>query len=127
MPTPDATRLVLRITFRTGTYHGSVAPESDAADWPPQFDRVFSAMVASSGARGIPADERAALEWLERQTPPAMRAMTATPAGLMLSFVPTNGDSKPITDGARGKAFDARVMEGLPETHHAADIDLLRG
>jgi CRISPR-associated protein Csb2 len=62
--------LVLEIEHLTGVAFAAVGPDSDAPDWPPQPDRVFSALVASWAARGRREDERRALEWLERQDAP---------------------------------------------------------
>ena len=47
-----------------------LARADDAPDWPPQPDRVFSALVSLWTARG----ERAALEWLEARGSPVLRA-----------------------------------------------------
>ena len=66
--------LVLEMEFLTGQYWGSRRPGDTYPDWPPQVDRVFSALVCAWGVRGQRNEERAALEWLERQPPPAIHA-----------------------------------------------------
>ena len=62
--------LVLEIEFLTGVCRAAREPGGDAPDWPPQPDRVFSALVSAWGARGELSEERAALEWLEEQPHP---------------------------------------------------------
>ena len=46
-------------------------------EWPPHPDRIFMAMVAAWGESGEDAEQRAALEWLERLSPPAICATLA--------------------------------------------------
>ncbi len=66
--------LVLKIEWLMGVCFAARDPSDEAPDWPPQPDRIFSALVASWGARGCDAGERVALEWLERQEPPRIIA-----------------------------------------------------
>lgn len=82
--------LLLEIEFLTGAYRGTSEPASEEADWPPQPDRIFSALVAAWGARGELAAEREALEWLERQDPPAIHAAPASSRTAPTVFVPPN-------------------------------------
>ena len=62
--------LVLEIEHLLGVAFAAQTPASTAPDWPPQPDRVFSALVAAWGAHGEPQEERRALEWLEAQPVP---------------------------------------------------------
>ncbi len=82
--------LLLEVEFLTGAYRGTSEPASEEADWPPQPDRVFSALVAAWGARGELPEEREALEWLECQDPPAIHAAPAFPRTAPTVFVPPN-------------------------------------
>ncbi|MXY52167.1 MAG: type I-U CRISPR-associated protein Cas5/Cas6 [Gammaproteobacteria bacterium] len=82
--------LVLEIEFLTGTYRGSTGPAAVAADWPPQPDRAFSALVASWAARGERPEETAALEWLERQPAPKIHASGSEVRSAPDVFVPPN-------------------------------------
>ena len=50
--------LVLEIEHLLGVAFAARNQASDVPDWPPQPDRVFSALVASWGARGERIDER---------------------------------------------------------------------
>ena len=64
--------------FLTGVCRAAHEPGDDAPDWPPQPDRVFSALVSAWAARDELPDERRALEWLEAQAPPAVHASNHT-------------------------------------------------
>ena len=82
--------LALEIEYLAGVCFAAVGPESDAADWPPQPDRIFSALVATWGAHGEPEDERLALAWLEGQPPPRCEATAASHRTAPVAFVPPN-------------------------------------
>lgn len=64
--------LCLDIAWLTGTAFLARDPSHPAPEWPPQPDRIFSALVASWGLGGEDPAERAALEWLEVQEPPRL-------------------------------------------------------
>jgi len=82
--------LELEIEYLSGVAFAAVAPGTGAADWPPQPDRVFSALVASWAARGQSPDEAQALEWLEALPPPLIRASEGSERLAHVSFVPPN-------------------------------------
>jgi len=82
--------LVLDIEWLMGVCYAARDPSDEAPDWPPQPDRMFSALVASWGARGCDATERAALEWLERQEPPLLKVCEARMRTSVVSYVPVN-------------------------------------
>ena len=67
-------KLILEIEFLTGVCRAARGLGDDEPDWPPQPDRVFSALVSAWGVRGEAPEERAALEWLERQPNPEVLA-----------------------------------------------------
>ena len=71
--------LILDIEWLLGVCFAARSPADATPDWPPQPDRIFSALVASWGARGSRADERAALAWLECQAPPDIAAVMHEP------------------------------------------------
>ena len=85
--------LILEIEFLTGAYRGTNEPGSAEPDWPPQWDRVNSALVSSWAARGEHASERSALEWLERQPAPTVHASDFSARSAPEVFVPPNDDS----------------------------------
>ncbi len=82
--------LVLEIEFLTGVCRAAREPASDEPDWPPQPDRVFSALVSAWAARGQQREERTALEWLEKQAPPAVHASGHVARTAPDVFVPPN-------------------------------------
>ena len=82
--------LVFEIEFLTGVCRAARQPGDDSPDWPPQPDRVFSALVSAWAARGERPEERAALEWLEEQPPPVMHASGHTSRTTPDVFVPPN-------------------------------------
>ena len=82
--------LVLEIEFLTGVCRATREPGEDAPDWPPQPDRVFSALVSAWAARGERPEERVALEWLETQPLPTIHASNHTSRTTPDVFVPPN-------------------------------------
>ena len=83
-------KLVLEIEFLTGVCRAARGSGDVAPDWPPQPDRVFSALVSAWGVRGEMLKERAALEWLEGQPPPVIRASGYSARTAPDVFVPPN-------------------------------------
>ena len=82
--------LLLEVEFLTGAYRGAEEPASLLADWPPQPDRVFSALVSSWAARGGNDEEQNALKWLECQEPPSVHASDCWSRNAPDVFVPPN-------------------------------------
>lgn len=80
----------LEIEYLTGVVAAARDEDAGELDWPPQPDRVFSALVASWAARGKRGDERAALEWLECQVPPVILAGTVAARSTPVVYVPPN-------------------------------------
>lgn len=86
--------LVLDVEFMLGICFAARSPSDPEPDWPPQPDRVFSALVATWAARGQQASERSALEWLEKLEPPSIHASDMAAREASTVFVPPN-DAKP--------------------------------
>ena len=82
--------LALEVEFLTEACRAAREPGSDEPDWPPQPDRVFSALVSAWAARGERPEEREALEWLEAQAPPVIHASGYTARTTPDVFVPPN-------------------------------------
>ena len=99
--------LALEIEFLTGVCRASVRPSAAEPDWPPQPGRVFSALVAAWGGRGELATEKAALEWLETQTPPTVHASDYEARTAPEVFVPPND--------MRASKADRTYLRVLPE------------
>jgi CRISPR-associated protein Csb2 len=95
--------LVLEIEHLLGVSFAAETQASVSPDWPPQPDRVFSALVAAWSARGERADERRALEWLEAQPAPDIAASGGFARTAATAFVPPN-------DPETGRAGDRSVM-----------------
>jgi CRISPR-associated protein Csb2 len=98
--------LMLEIEHLLGVAFAARTPASDVPDWPPQLDRVYSALVAAWGARGERPEERRALEWLEAQPAPELAASNGFPRSAAIVFVPPN-------DPHTRKIADRRVMPAL--------------
>jgi CRISPR-associated protein Csb2 len=82
--------LILDVEFLLGVCFAARRPSDPEPDWPPQPDRVFSALVATWAARGEQAAERAALEWLEKLDAPTVRASAIAARAVSTVFVPPN-------------------------------------
>lgn len=90
--------LALEIEYLTGNAVAARWEDSAQVDWPPQPDRMFSALVASWGARGEDPRERAALEWLEALEPPRLIHGGCWARTAPTVYVPPN-DFKTSKDG----------------------------
>ena len=82
--------LTLEIECLTGACRAAIQKASPVPDWPLQPDRVFSALTAAWAGRGEEADERHALEWLERQSAPTVQASGMTARIAPSVYVPVN-------------------------------------
>jgi hypothetical protein len=98
--------LVLEIEHLLGVAFAARGTADGAADWPPQPDRVFSALVAAWGARDRQANERSALQWLERQPVPEIAASGGIERTSATVFVPPN-------DPESGRVANRFVMPGF--------------
>ncbi len=112
--------LALEVELLTGVYRGARSSADDAADWPPQPDRVFSALVASWGARGEDPAERRSLEWLERQEPPRIEASPCSMRTTPHVYVPPNDAPKEKKD--YGQIIPAK-RKGKPRQFQVACPD----
>ena len=128
--------LVIYVRVHDGRYHGR-------GDWPPSPARLFQALVAGVGLGGpLKADEREALEWLERQPPPVIAAPPAWQSGRGVLFYMPNNDTDRIegdpskmakirtaTKVFRPYFFDAVIpfvyawsVAAAPEDQHNAEV-----
>lgn len=83
------------IRYLTG-YAAATDLASGGPEWPPHPGRVFMALAAAYFESGKPLLERQALEWLESQPPPVIRASPAQPRSFYETYVPVNDDHKGI-------------------------------
>ena len=94
--------LVLEVEYLSGVSFAAIGPDSEAPDWPPQPDRMFSALVAAWAARGQDKREAEALRWLEKLPVPRLLASDAEPRTGALVFVPPNDPSSTRAKTAKG-------------------------
>ena len=80
----------IEVNFLTGRYVATHHNDRQQSEWPPHPARLFSAFVAVWAEDGSDPTERAALEWLEAQGPPAITASEAVPRTVVSYFVPVN-------------------------------------
>jgi CRISPR-associated protein Csb2 len=86
--------IAIEINFLTRRYVATAHHDRRGHEWPPDPARVFSALVATWADADAPdPDERAALEWLEAQSPPAVVASDAVDRKVVSYFVPVNDAS----------------------------------
>ncbi len=112
--------LALEIEYLTGAVVAKQSENQQAVDFPPQPDRVFSALVASWGARGESGEERRSLEWLECQNPPRILWRGASPRSIVTTFVPPN-DFKTTVSGSLDVIPDYRKQR-QPRTFPTAGV-----
>jgi len=115
--------LVLEIEWLTGVCRSARSPADTQPDWPPGPDRIFSALVASWGARGELDVERDALEWLERQAPPRAASVEAEARTTVIAYVPPN--DRKTGDALVQYLPDRRRRQ--PRTFPAARLHLTKG
>jgi len=110
--------LTLEVEYLGGVCFAAIGPDSEVPDWPPQPDRIFSALVATWGAHNEPQEERDALEWLEKQPAPVCSATEAAARTTPTVFVPPNDPRADKTKHAAGvlPAMRKRQSRQFPAT-----------
>jgi CRISPR-associated protein Csb2 len=111
--------LAIELTFLTGRYIATAYNDRRESEWPPHPARLFSALVATHFAAELTSaeatGERAALEWLEQQGPPSIRASEATPRQVVTVFVPVNDTALTNVDQEAEELDEARAaLVGVP-------------
>ena len=94
--------LVLEVEYLSGVSFAAIGPDSEAPDWPPQPDRMFSALVAAWAARGRDKREEEALRWLEKLPVPRLLASDAEPRTGAVVYVPPNDQRSNKQKTAKG-------------------------
>lgn len=106
----SAATLGIEVNFLTGRFVATYYNDRRQYEWPPHPARLYSAMVAAWADADEPdQSERAALEWLEAQPPPAIAAAAATPRKIVAHFVPVNDVS------VVGRAWHERTAIGVSD------------
>lgn len=120
----SAAKFGIEVNFLTGRFVATYYNDRRQYEWPPHPARLYSAIVAAWADTDEPdQSERAALEWLEAQPPPAIAAAAATPRKIVAHFVPVNDVS------VVGRTWHERTAIGvsdLVEQLHA-ELSLSRG
>jgi len=84
------------IRYLNGWAMASHPADRESPEWPPHPDRVFMALAAAHFETNGGGDERAALEWLEKQDAPLIMASAACERQTVTTFVPVNDSASPI-------------------------------
>jgi len=102
--------LALEVEYLLGRVFAGSFRDREEIEWPPHPGRLFSALAAAYFENGNDPREKAALEWLESQGPPHIRAGTAGEAQSVQAFVPTNypGDGPPAIRGKQPRYFPSQ-------------------
>jgi CRISPR-associated protein Csb2 len=110
--------LVLEVEYLAGVVFAAIGPDSEVPDWPPQPDRIFSALVATWAARGQDDAETDALRWLEQLEPPQLIEHGAAPRTPATVFVPPNDPRSDRQKHAKGvlPALRRRQPRRFPAT-----------
>jgi len=116
--------LVLEVEYLSGVSFAAIARDSPVPDWPPQPNRIFSALVATWAARGQQRQETQALEWLEKQSPPCVVASSAHARTNATVFVPPNDPRSDKMKNARSvfPALRSRQPRRFPAARPAEPI-----
>jgi CRISPR-associated protein Csb2 len=111
--------ITFRITYLTGAVRSAdvtTGNDKSAPEWPPHPSRLFSAFVSAWGAAGAPEAGRQALEWLERQGPPALFAGEFRGRDSVVSYVPANDTP---TLGQARRRNERRFPVAIPDADSA--------
>ena len=104
--------IALGIRYLTGNV--VAANVARGSEWPPHPGRVFMAMAAAYFGAGEDAQERAALEWLERQKPaPGIAASGAAARSPVETYVPANDELNKKHKGNMGRSRQPRASPSL--------------
>jgi CRISPR-associated protein Csb2 len=100
----------LEVEYLLGRAFAAEFGRQDRPEWPPEPGRLFAALAAAYFENGATATERRALEWLEQQPAPRIRAGEPGVATVPDVFVPTNykGDGPPALRGKQPRQFPAQ-------------------
>jgi CRISPR-associated protein Csb2 len=103
--------LAVEITLLAERYTATSFNDRDHHEWPPHPGRLFSALVAAWAQEEQPSDdERAVLEWLEGQAPPAIAVASGRARSVVTHFVPVN-DATSLAKDLSGAWQQVRFAE----------------
>jgi CRISPR-associated protein Csb2 len=103
--------LAFEVEYLLGRVFAGDFRDRSKPEWPPHPARLFSALAAAYFDGDASANERKALEWLEQQGPPCVRAGQAGLPIKAVAFVPTNypGDGVPELRGRQPRLFPGQA------------------
>jgi len=103
--------LALEVEYLLGRSFAGNFRDRAQSEWPPHPGRLFSALAAAYFENGQDAAERAALQWIEEQPAPEIRAGEAGESVAPVAYVPTNypGDSIPVFRGKQPRRFPGQA------------------
>jgi CRISPR-associated protein Csb2 len=107
----------LKVEFLTGRYYATDHTLRAQAEWPPHPSRLFSALVDAWASLGQPGEGKEALEWLERQTPPALVVSESSKRDTVETFVPVNDDERLPVDRPRQSRHFPSVTPEKTDVH----------
>ncbi|GIW72468.1 MAG: type I-U CRISPR-associated protein Cas5/Cas6 [Planctomycetota bacterium] len=93
--------LAIEVEYLTGLVRAARYEDLDQPEWPPQPDRLFSALVCAWAEAGEDRAEHQALLWLERLPPPELAAPRASRRDVVAVYVPPNDMSVKGKPGGR--------------------------
>ena len=111
--------LILEVEYLSGVSFAAIGPDSEAPDWPPQPDRMFSALVAAWAGRGQDKREAEALRWLEKLPVPRLLASDAEPRTTPTVYVPPNDYETPKRELHKPKWYREFLSKGISPTKDA--------
>ena len=105
---------VLDVEFLTGRVYSSVFDDGDnkqRPEWPPHPSRLYSALVSAWGEGGAEENLVPALEWLEKQGPPAIYSQDIRTRNTVAVYVPVNNEATLPEDRPRKeRAFPSATL-----------------
>jgi CRISPR-associated protein Csb2 len=107
----------LKVEFLTGRYYATDHTLRAQAEWPPHPSRLFSALVDAWASLGQPGEGEEALEWLERQTPPALTVSERSRRDAVETFVPVNDEETLPVDRLRQSRHFPSITPERPDVH----------
>jgi CRISPR-associated protein Csb2 len=102
----------LEVEYLLGRSFAGSFQDRSQSEWPPHPGRLFSALASAFFEEGgADAAERRALEWLEQQPPPAIRAGDPGVVMATIAYVPTNygGANVPALRERQPRYFPAQA------------------
>ncbi|MYE40089.1 MAG: type I-U CRISPR-associated protein Cas5/Cas6 [Chloroflexi bacterium] len=87
--------VAIGVRYLMGWSMATHSADRERPEWPPHPDRVFMALAAAYYETDGSDDERRALQWLELQPAPSMRAGDASERNTLTTYVPVNDSTAP--------------------------------